>query len=474
MKLRDYQINLVDKIKISHNEHKSVVCYLPTGGGKTESAIALILEYKARGGTILFVVNREPLVEQSLKRMAKYGIDAGVIKCGYPVEDKPVQIAMIQTWNRRPKLHKPYDLVIIDECHGAVAGIYDSLFAQEHKKIIGLTATPYTNDKNKKLADRFQSIVSEVQTIDLVNRGYLVMPVCYTYSPHTMGLNDIRTKRGEFDPSDLNLKCNNPEMIKHLYGEWEKRADNRQTLAFCVNVEHAENVALYFNSRGVASAVVTGETPIKTRQEIYAAFRKKEIKLIASVMVLSEGFDMPEAEVGLMARPTKSFKLWLQQIGRLLRTADGKPNAIIIDQGCNMWRFGHPLEHIEIGLDVDFKFKNVEKGAPYKHCPECHSDVPAGSKICPVCGAEFVNLEDDESDGMTLLDELVEINASNKFILKRLIAICEFRNYKKGWVAHEFLTRAVNPTKGELAEVANYCGYRKGWIHYASQKLLAS
>jgi superfamily II DNA or RNA helicase len=472
MKLRKYQKRLLEKIKVLFQIYKAIIAYMPTGGGKTELAIALILESVQREETVLFVVNREPLVEQTRQRMAKYGVDAGVIKCGYPVEDKQVQIAMIQTWNRRPKLHKAYDLVIVDECHGATADIYNSLFAQDHKKILGLTATPYT-DKNKKLADRFEAIVSEVQTDDLVKEGYLVKPICYTYSPRAVGLDDIGTTRGEYDLSELNLKCNNPEMIRHLYNEWEKHGDNRQTLAFCVNVDHAQNVERYFNLQGVLSEVVTGETPLKTRLEIYEAFRNKEIKLIASVMVLSEGFDMPEAEVGLMARPTKSFKLWIQQIGRLLRIAPDKQNAIIIDQGCNMWRFGHPLEKLELGLDVGYRDKKDRGEAPYKHCTECHTDVPAGSKICPVCGAEFVSLEDDD-DGITLLDNLVQINASNDFLLNRLIAICEFKGYKKGWVAHNYLSKAINPTMSELSDVAAYCGYKKGWIHYASQKLLSA
>lgn len=471
IELRPYQKRLLDKLYDSLKIHNATVLFLPTGGGKTETAIAFILNVIQENKTVLFVVNRQSLIGQTISRFKKYGLDCGAIAPRYKEKSCQIQVAMIQTWIKRSYLHKPYDVVIVDECHGSLANSYNAIFDLPHGKIVGLTATPFVFERGKKLADRYTDIIHEVQTIDLVEHGFLVKPIIHIFSPEKLGMDDkslgVNFAGTDFNPRQLNIACNSGDMIAHLYQQWLHKGYNLPTLAFAVNVDHSKNIVTYFRMKGVTAEHIDAKTSSLEREEIYTRFRTGQTKLISSVDVLSEGFDMPTAVVGLMARPTKSMRLWLQQVGRLLRLSEGKKNAILIDQACNIWRFGHPLEKIPIGLDTFYKPKGTDL-PPVKKCVHCEALIPISAQICPYCGGaiEIIGAEKDHID-----KDLQELRSLNEFLVEKLLMWRSLYQRKVYWCYYRFLAHAIKPTIEDfeylgkkMAEAANEKGkYGKYW-----------
>ena len=138
----------------------------------------------------------------------------------------------------------------------------------------------------------------------------------------------------------------------------------------------------------MTTEVVTAKTPSEKRSQIYSAFKKGEIQALASVNCISTGFDVPNATVGIVARPTQSEGLWYQIVGRLMRPAPGKTKGIILDIAGNAWRFGIPDE-IE-KYELNFSQLDGTGGPPLKTCEYCGL---LNLIFAKVCGAEFPVIE---------------------------------------------------------------------------------
>ena len=397
--LRPYQKKAVsDTYQLIRSQRKKILLFAPTGAGKTLMSSRLVSDAVSRQKKVLFVVHREILINQTYNKMQKFGLKCGFIKAGYQENrDALVQIASVQTLPRR-QWWRQYqaDVVVLDECHlTAFSSIVGEMMSQVWKDAIyiGLTATPFRLSKNEDMGDIFDEIVCAPMPYELIESGFLVKPSYYSLEQQP-DLDNVKTKNGEFDSQGLSVVCDRPELIEATVTDWFRLAYKRRTIAFAVNVKHAQNLAAAFTNHGIPSSYVCGRTPIKTRNKIYQQLAEGEILVLSSCAALSEGFDVPAVNAVILSRPTKSKALYFQQLGRGLRLSPEteKQDCIVLDQAGNVLRHGFVEDLKEVSLTP-----GQEKGeggeAPMKVCPEdddgCGAILYSFQMVCPKCGYKF-------------------------------------------------------------------------------------
>lgn len=313
--------------------------------------------------------------------------------------------------------------------------------------VIGLSATPTRTKKTEDLGDKFNHLVQAPPVHELMEMGRLVPEMRYWgfSAGGSIDTSSVHTRAGDFAADELEVASDRPELLHHAVVQWRRLADGLRTLSYCVSIKHAENMAETFNANGIPAAVVTGSTPRDERQEIYRQLADREIFLIASVNVLSIGFDLPCAEALICARPTKSIAVHLQQLGRGARAHPGKTSCLVLDQAGNVMRHG-PLE-----ADRDWSLKKGDEpggmgggGFPMKQCVNCGHLMAPQHHLCPACGAEQPVIEKN-----IRTDNLVEIKfdkAETKRMkqLHRWIAKAYRQGYLNGWVLRMWEQKFTN------------------------------
>ena len=250
------------------------------------------------------------------------------------------------------KNFKAFKYVIMDEAHlcNAKGGMYKSFFDTMGGKIIGLTATPYRLSHDGfggsilKFITRtsprvFSKVIHVTQTRDLAKDGFF----CKTNYYSIGGFNRSEIKLNSTG-ADYNEESEKMYYTKHDFNKSVVDVVNRvlvagkkRILVFTKFVEEAESLA---EELGEDAAVVHGNMKSKERDEVIKGFREGRIKVVANVGVLTVGFDYPELEVVVLARPTRSLTLYYQMMGRAVRPHPDKPEAWIIDMCGNYEIFG--------------------------------------------------------------------------------------------------------------------------------------
>lgn len=380
MILRPYQARAV--AEVIHNLHNDPILVLPTGGGKTACAGAIV---QALNKPTLFLAHRRELILQASASFRAVGIHAGVLMADYPADPRaPVQVASKDTLLRRPFIPRA-DLVIIDECHRAPGASYKAVL-DRYKGVprLGLTATPFRLD-GKPLGDIFGTIVVGEHADNLVRAGVLVDPVVYV--PESPDLRGIRIRGGDYAEDELARRVNQPRLVGNIVGQWLRRAAGRKTVVFAVNVEHSKAIVARFVEAGVPAVHLDADTPKGERERALAEWRAGRICVISNVNLFSEGFDLPALEVAILARPTASLCMHLQQIGRIARCCAGKVGAIVIDHAGNHLRLGRMTQRIRYSL-ADKAERVLNPKAPVeKTCDACGYLMRGRPAECPSCGA---------------------------------------------------------------------------------------
>lgn len=195
--------------------------------------------------------------------------------------------------------------------------------------LLGVTATPHRSD-GVGLEWSFQSITFEKSLRWMIDRQYLVQPHGLLIETST-NLDNVHTVAGDFNQGELADTVNTPERNDLTVQGWQAKAvtaDGRpmKTVGFTVDIQHARDLCDAFQAAGVNAAWASGE-----HREAVARFKAGQVDVLLSCNLVTEGFDYPPAACALMARPTKSHTLYMQMVGRVLRTFEGKPKALILD-----------------------------------------------------------------------------------------------------------------------------------------------
>ena len=402
LKLRPYQQEAIDAIYAYFEKHTgNPLIVIPTAGGKS-----LVLTAFSEGvlktwadQRILIVTHVRELIGQDHAEMIGLWPEApaGIYSAGLGRRetDARVLFAGIQSVYRKASEIGHCDLVLIDEAHlipTASATMYrrfiDELTAINPKlKVIGFTATPYRLDSgmlHEGDGALFTDIAYEISVRELIDQGYLC-PLVSKQPKTKLDVAGVGSRGGEFIASELQAAVDKEAITRAAVSEIIAYGSDRKSwLAFCSGVDHARHVAEEFRSRGISCATIFGDTPKDERDGIIAAFKRQEIRALASMGVLTTGFNAPAVDLIAMLRPTKSAGLYVQMAGRGTRLAPGKQNCLVLDFAGNVSRHGP--------IDLVRPKKPGEAGdgaAPTKLCPECDAIVPSAVRACPECGYEF-------------------------------------------------------------------------------------
>ena len=312
---------------------------LPTGCGKT---IIFGLVANALHTKCLVLAHREELLTQADQKIklvypnAQTGILQADRRDGL---DSEICIASVQTATRRTEelAEKGYKLLICDEAHHAPSSSYINVFQElgflegtdKDKLLLGVTATAYRKDKIG-LNNVFDKIVFERSILAMITAGYLCPPRALEVKTGT-DISDVPTQNGEFSVGKLETKINTPARNKLVAETYLEYGEKRHGVVFCVTVDHALNVAQAFKKKGISCEAVYGDMPTDERRDVLARYENHQIQIITNCGVLTEGWDVPDTDIVMMARPTRSRGLYTQCVGRGLRLAPGKNDCLIID-----------------------------------------------------------------------------------------------------------------------------------------------
>ena len=406
MKLRPYQLEAREALREAfRNGIKRPLVCLPTGSGKSAVIASLLNEVMAvcpLTDRFIVAVHTQELVVQLAETFEKIsGRKASI----YSSSLKRKQIGnanfvQIQSVFKKAHLFGPCKLVVIDECDRIPVlgeGQYRNFLRElaiinPSVRLAGFTATPYRTGSGLCFGEGmpFDELVYDANIRELIDAGFL-SPLA-SKNGGAPDLSQVHMRAGDYVPAELELCMSSEDKVRHAVTEIIRYAHDRVgVLVFASGLKHAELLRLEFERQGVVAHVIEGNMSNEDRTKHIGDFRAKRSKYLINVNVLSIGFDASHIDLIALLRPTKSPALYYQQIGRGLRTCEGKSNCLILDMSGNIYFHG-PID--TLNDRVKTKKTRDELGvAPVKTCDQCMEICAAGCRKCPSCGNEFPTLE---------------------------------------------------------------------------------
>lgn len=452
--LRGYQVKGIDQLAEKINKCiKKVIFWLQTGGGKSLIMAEIARRNSDNNIKTLVVMRRKNLVNQCKKTFEiERNLDCGIIMAGHEVdESKNIQICSIDTIRSRiDKLEflKTYEYVIVDEAHDTTSNTYLNFFDFLGDKIfVGFTSTPYkTGDKYLSFWDDF---VKPIKPIELVNIGHLCPLEIYCDVREKINVDGVKKTGGDFNQKKLyeKVKEQTNALVGNIVKEYNRLAQGKKGILFAINIRHSIDICNQLNAHGIKARHCDAKSTIQERVEIINQLRSGEIDIITNCDIFSTGIDIPELEVAIMARPTMSKNLFLQQAGRVLRTCLGKKKAILIDHAGNCLEHGSPFDEHDPEItfvDNSKKMSKIREKLELKafSCPSCHF-VFAKSEFCPKCG-EVVKEAADLPDQIDReLKAYIDDNTLRviRKTLEEKNRLARSLNYHTGWKYYQILNQ---------------------------------
>ena len=263
----------------------------------------------------------------------------------------------------------------------------------------------------------------------------------------------MRTVAGDYVESQLAERMDRSDLVGDIISTWHRHGERRRTVCFAVNVAHSLHIRNEFTKSGVRAEHIDGATSKPDRDAILKHLADGELDVITNCMVLIEGWDMPEVSCCILARPTRKMGLFRQMIGRVLRPAPGKSNAIVLDHSGAVFKHGFVEDRVDWTLNTDKRAEspthNSRQRSGYSsrllECSKCASIRVAG-EACGHCG--FMPQRQPQpvvfKDGdLTRVDRHTRTAKAYSDPNERMRwlgmfkHIAAMRGYKDGWVSYK-------------------------------------
>lgn len=399
-----HQREAVRAIIQSWRDSKIPVASCATGFGK--SFVAAILAEKAlqQGKRSLILVPSKELCEQNYREFFEWTDNKASIGicCSKLEKFQTTRPAVVATWtsflNRRAT-SGAFDLVIIDESHlvspdsdSTLQKILRSLYRlNPNLKLCGLTGTPYRahgmiHEDSIKGKATFNHLCYESDIVQLINDGFLSR-VELINNAVSVDLTGVSIVRGEYDATKAGVKFSEilPDAVADMRVKFQQY-NITTAIIFASNIANAEMVIEQWRDK-TTMRIVHGKMAESERKSAIHWLKEGQDgtqRYIVNVGVLTTGFDYKTLECVVLLRATISKGLYIQMVGRVIRSHDEKECGYLIDYGSNVDRHGS----ID-GIIPPKTVKTVGK-SPTKLCLECETVNNAGAKKCKECGAEFI------------------------------------------------------------------------------------
>lgn len=483
--LRDYQQTLVDASRdtLYREGCRSVILQLPTGGGKTailSEIFAAVYQNRRRGW---FIVPRNELVRQASAHLAKWQVPHGIIDAAHQ-ESRAYYIHIVSKdtiLRRLDKIKNLPDLVVFDEAHIALDGqakIMQAAAENPRIKFIGLTATPERQD-GRGLSELYEDIVYGASIPYLTEAGFLA-PLRY-FAPPVAGIEAVRFKGGEADEAELDALMTERAVYGkavEYYREYGKKPDGSfmRALGFCHGVKAAEKQAAEFRAAAFRAEAISGYMPKARQRALIDGFNGGSIPVLINADLLTYGFDSPGIEYGFSLRRTASRALYFQIVGRLLRTAPGKKEALFFDHANTIGlhqdpRYpGVPLFYI---ADLRWNFTGSEKRKvlrkdmpQIRQCPYTAWEICMRPYPCPQCERYVPNEHE------ALVVESIPLAERKQPGSPYVITDAEKRELQDEVIRYAGMVRTARDDTGldqaiaRLLEIAKRLGHAPMWVYY--------
>ena len=391
----------------------NVLAQAPTGAGKT---VVMSRTVQNVSGATVSIAHRAELVSQISRALAKSGIyhriigaDSVVKFCitrhieefGKTFHDDHAKdaVAGVKTILKRADdlLQWRHGVQVwnIDEAHhvvpsnqwGTAVDLFPNAFG------LGFTASPFRADRQplgRIHGGVFDCMVKGPTMRQLIEQGYLSD---YRLIAPTMSIDrdaiPVSQSTGELNQVTMRKVAEQSTIVGDMVENYLRFASGKSAIGFVVDIEAAKETARRFCEAGVKAVAISGKTPDTVREDAVKRFERRQIDVLINVDLFGEGFDVPGVEVVMMGRPTESLGLYMQQFGRALRVAPGKPCGIIIDHVGNWKRHGLPDQNRVFSLEIDERGRprNTDPDLiPMRRCLSCFSTYQALTRTCPYCG----------------------------------------------------------------------------------------
>ena len=398
MQLRNYQRAAIDAtLDALRNGMKRPLACLPTGSGKSPTICTLVHELIQRHpeSRVLITTHTQELIGQlaaTFERIAGYAPAVYSASLGRKELDKPVIIGQIQSVYRRMTDVGPLKLIVIDEAHAVPPegnGQYrtmlkDAEIVNPDVRVCGWTATPYRLGAGLVFGPGtpFDNLVYDASIKQLIAEGYLSPLV--SKDGGKPNLDNVHVSKGEYVQAELEGMMTDQRLVEQACDELCRYgADRSAWLIFASGVKHARMLTESLARRGIEAPTIVAEMDNSERKNLIERYRRRDLRALINVGILTTGFDAVHIDLVALLRPTLSPGLYYQMVGRGLRVCEGKPNCLILDMAGCIAQHG-PIDT----LNQRIKRAKSAKGkgeAPVKTCEKCHEIVPAGVRVCPAC-----------------------------------------------------------------------------------------
>jgi len=394
---------------------RNVLAVLPTGGGKSIVFSDIVREKNTIGSVQCVMAHRTELVEQMSLHIARRGVKHRILAPKNVIRQvinahrkefngynfvNPTAICAVGGVDtilaRQDELGEWCSQVnhwVIDEAHhvllenkwGKVVGLFPNALG------LGVTATPQRADGcglGVHADGVFDAMVVGPSMRDMITAGSLCdYEIAVPESDFQIDENVAPS--GDFSKNKMREASKKSHITGDVVKEYISRVNGKRAIVFATDVATSTDMARNFNEAGIKAASVSAKTNGEVRADYIRRFRDGRLQVLVNVDLFGEGFDVPAVEVVIMARPTASLSVYLQQFGRVLRVMEGKPFGLVIDHVSNWKRHGFPDKPRLWSLDKRekrSKKKNDPEVIELTACKECSKPYERIFPACPHCG----------------------------------------------------------------------------------------